>query len=92
MHPGPVQDDPEEPGPGGDRLPELADLAPSAEGSLLDGILGLLPVAENGERHVVRRLDQGTYELLEESPVSDGAAGLGSVVQGSVTARVDGQL
>jgi hypothetical protein len=93
MHPGPVQDDPEEPGPGSDRVPELADLAPGAEGSLLDGILGLLPLAENGEGHVVRRLDQGANQLLEEGSIPEGgAAGLGSLVQGSVTDRRDGQL
>jgi hypothetical protein len=85
MHPGPVQDDPEEPGPGGDRLPELADLAPGAESGLLNGILGLLPVAEDSEGDMVGRLDQGTDELLEESPIpKGGAADLGSLVQGSV--------
>jgi hypothetical protein len=84
MHPRPVHDDPEEPRPGGAGFPELADLAPGDEGSLLNGILGLLPVAENGKGDVVRRLDQGTYELLEESSIAErGAPGLGSLVQGS---------
>ncbi len=51
------------PGSGGDRLPELANLTPGVESSLLNGVLGLLPVAENGNGHVVCRLDQGAYEL-----------------------------
>jgi hypothetical protein len=91
VHSGPVQDDLEEPGPGSARLSELSHLAPSTQSCLLDGILRFLPVAEDCECHVVGRLDQGTYELLEEGPSfhGDGAVGPGlrSAVHGPVTGR-----